>query len=328
MSGRNQGELPGAVLAIGVFDGVHRGHRSLLGRARAIADESGLPVIAVTFDPHPASIVPGRHAPPSLCTVPDRIDLLRLAGADEVVVLAFDPAMAAMSPQDFVAEILVGRLRARTVVVGENFRFGHRAAGDVAMLGELGADAGFSVEAVGLLPVDAPWSSTAVRQALAEGDVARAGDILGRWYRLSGTVVHGDHRGRELGYPTANLDWSGTPAIPADGVYAGWLVLLDEPGRVPMAAAISIGTNPQFGGTQRRVEAYVLPEGQSAPASLDLYGRQVGLDFQVRLRGQQTFDSLAGLVEQMAADVAAARRLLLGAVATDAGDYHRMGRCW
>lgn len=303
---------PGSVLAIGVFDGVHRGHRSLLARARAIADQSGLPLIAVTFDPHPASIVPGRDVPAGLCALPERIAMLEQAGADDVVVLDFDAAMAAMRPQDFVAEILVGRLRARAIVVGENFRFGHRASGDVDLLRELGAPAGFAVEAVGLFPADAPWSSTAARQALADGDVATAGRILGRWYRLSGVVVHGDHRGRELGYPTANLSWSGNAAMPADGVYAGWLVLLDEPARAPMAAAISVGTNPQFDGREQRVEAYVLPEPGIDPGSLDLYGCRVGLDFQARLRGQQAFGTVAGLVEQMAADVAAARSLLLG----------------
>lgn len=311
-SGSNDGTAEGAVVAIGVFDGVHRGHQSLMSRARALADAARLPLTAVTFDPHPAGVVPGRHAPPALCTVEERIALLERAGADDVVVLHFDPAMASMSPEEFALQVLVSRLHARTVVVGENFRFGHRAVGDVDVLTELGRQLGFSVEAAGLYPAQSPWSSTAARQALAEGNVQGAAEILGRWYRLTGVIVHGDHRGRELGYPTANLAWTGHPAVPADGVYGGWLTVLDEPSPLGMPSAISVGTNPQFDGRERRVEAYVLPEAGMDARRLDLYGQHVALDFQARMRGQRRFATVDALIDQMAADVVSVRAVLLG----------------
>lgn len=299
----------GSVVAIGVFDGVHRGHQALIGRARGIADAMGLPLIAITFDPHPASVVPGRQAPPMLATVADRIRMLTRAGADEVVVLDFDERLAGMDPRTFVEVVLVDRLAARSVVVGENFRFGRGAAGDAQALRALGVAHGFQVSAMPLHPADAPWSSSRVRQALAAGEVAAAARILGRCYRLSGVVVHGDHRGRDLGYPTANLAWEGSPAIPLDGVYAGWVVPLPssapvDPGTA-WPAAISVGTNPQFAGQDRRVEAYVLDR-----ADLDLYGQQVGIDFLARLRGQETFASVDVLIAQMAQDVDQARELL------------------
>lgn len=299
----------GCVAAIGVFDGVHRGHQALIGHAREIADRAGLPLIAVTFDPHPAAVVPGRQAPSMLATVAERISLLRQAGADEVVVLDFDVALASMDARSFAEAVLVDRLAARAVVVGENFRFGRGAAGDTQALQALGIEHGFQVSAMPLHPADAPWSSSRVRLALAAGEVAAAAAILGRCYRLSGVVVHGDHRGRELGYPTANLSWEGSRAIPQDGVYAGWVVPL--PSNVPMdrstawPAAISVGTNPQFAGQDRRVEAHVLDR-----ADLDLYGQQVGIDFLDRLRGQETFASVDDLIAQMAQDVGQARALL------------------
>lgn len=293
----------GSIVAIGVFDGVHRGHQALIGRARAIADGARLPVIALTFDPHPASVVPGRQAPPMLATVAERMSRLVQAGADEVVVLDFDERLASMDARSFVESVLVDQLVAREVVVGENFRFGRGAAGDVRMLQALGSELGFEVTSMALYPAQAPWSSSRARQALAAGDVEAAAEILGRPYRLSGVVVHGDHRGRELGYPTANLAWEGSPVIPQDGVYAGWLTPLGEGESWP--AAISVGTNPQFAGQERRVEAHVLDR-----VDLDLYGLPVGVDFLARLRGQQTFESVEDLIAQMGRDVDQARELL------------------
>ncbi len=292
------------MLCIGVFDGVHRGHRALLAEGRRQADALGLPLTAVTFSPHPMSVVGPHHAPRSLSTLEHRRALLLEAGADDVDVLAFDEAMSALSPEDFIVRELVDRLGARAVVVGEDFRFGHRAGGTVDTLRSAGERLGFTVTGVGLVGDGERWSSTRVRALLDEGSVTEAADHLGRPYALDGTVVHGDHRGRELGYPTANLAWDDEPVIPADGVYAGWLTVAGE--RHP--CAISVGTNPQFDGRERRVESYVLDRDD-----LDLYGLRVRVEFVERLRGQMTFESLDGLLDQMATDVDRSRSLLSGA---------------
>lgn len=292
----------GRVACIGVFDGVHRGHRALIGYARLRADALGAPLVAVTFDPHPMSVVRPGSEPPSLATLPHRVELLLEAGADEVDVLRFDAGLAATEPEAFVSDLLVGRLDVSEVVVGEDFRFGHRARGTIDTLRAEGASSGFSVSALPLQGDGAErWSSTMARSLIADGDVAGAAEVLGRDYRLDGTVVHGDHRGRELGYPTANLAWSGSPAVPADGVYAGWVTTRDA----VLPAAISVGTNPQFQGRERRVEAYVLDRDD-----LDLYGQPISVSFVQRIRGQLTFDDVSGLVTRMGQDVAMTRDLL------------------
>jgi len=291
----------GAVLCIGVFDGVHRGHQALLAAGRALADELGLPLIAVTFDPHPMAVVRPEAAPTTLASLAERRFLLLNEGADDVFVLQFTKEVSGWTPEEFIHRVLVDTLKARAVVVGENFRFGHRAAGTVQTLREAGQRDGFTVRELGLAADQEPWSSTRVRQAVVSGDLAEATRVLGRPYELTGVVVHGDHRGRELGFPTANLLWQGTPTIPADGVYAGWLV--DGPQRLP--AAISVGTNPQFAGQERRIESYVLDRDD-----LDLYGHEVTVIFVEHLRGQLVFDGLDGLVEQMSQDVARARAVL------------------
>jgi riboflavin kinase/FMN adenylyltransferase len=294
----------GCVACIGVFDGVHRGHQSLVDIARHRADALGVPLVAITFDPHPAAVVGPRHAPTSLATVPHRIELLRAAGADAVEVLHFDEAMSTMDPQEFVHRVLVDRLHLREIVVGQDFRFGHRASGPYDTLVTEGDRHGFRAIAAPLVGDGTErWSSTAIRTLVVNGDVSAAAAALGRPYRLDGVVVHGDHRGRELGYPTANLGWSGEPTVPADGVYAGWLRVLD--GRDDLPTAISVGTNPQFDGQERRVEAYVLDRDD-----LDLYGAEVGVSFVERIRGQARFDSVDALVERMAVDVHEARRIL------------------
>jgi len=298
------------VAVIGNFDGVHRGHRGLLQHARSIAD--GVPasrVVAVTFDPHPMMVLRPDRAPAALTGAQRRADLLREAGADDVVVLAFTPELAASSPADF-ARLLreAPDIDADVVVVGENFRFGAQAAGDTGTLTALGAELGFTVDVVPLMagtPDEAhAWSSTAVRDLIARGDMAGAAAALGRPHRLEGTVVRGDQRGRTLGYPTANVEVEGRLAVPSDGVYAGWLVL---PSGERLPAAASIGTNPQFAGSERRVEAYVLDRDD-----LELYGVRVGLDLVQRLRGQAVFGSVTELVEQMGRDVAGARAALAG----------------
>ena len=239
-------------VVVGVFDGVHLGHRALLAQARDAAGPGGR-VIAATFHPHPGAILRPEGAPLTLATLDDRIALLEAAGADEVEVLRFTPGFAAQTPAQFAAT-LHDRLGAETVVVGANFRFGAGAAGDAATLRDLGAGLGFHVRTLLLEDGGERISSTRIRELLADGEVGEAARLLARPYRLRGIVVHGDARGRELGYPTANLapdTGSGEPAIPADGVYAGWLTHRGE----AMPAAISVGTNPQFRGVERRVEA-------------------------------------------------------------------------
>lgn len=291
----------GAVVSLGVFDGVHLGHRALIGDARAVADARGLPLVVVTFDPHPmATIRPGSQ-PRSLASLDRRIELLLAAGADEVDVLTFDQQFARQDAEQFVRSVLVERLCTRMVVVGENFRFGAGAAGSVQTLRDLGRKFGFDVQAAQIRADAEPWSSTRIREHLAAGEIAEANRLLARDYALDGVVVHGDHRGRDLGYPTANLHVEADPVIPADGVYAGLVHALDE----VMPAAISIGTNPQFAGAERRIEAYVIDR-----TGLDLYGRTIEVTFRHYLRPQATFDGLDAFLAQMAQDVAKARTLL------------------
>lgn len=304
-------DWPRSVVTIGVFDGVHIGHRAILATARNRADELGVPVVAVTFDPHPSEVVrPGSH-PTLLSTLDQRVELLHSVGADAVVVLPFTSRLAATTPEEFARLVLVERLHATVVVVGENFRFGHRAAGTVETLHELGGQYGFVVDPVLLVGGPGPdrWSSSYLRQCVGEGDVEEAARGLLRPHRVEGIVEHGDHRGRDLGFPTANLDLAEHAAVPGDGVYAGWLV--DEPrqnqgrGRARYPAAISIGTNPTFDGSQRRVEAYVLDR-----TDLDLYEHLVAVEFVARLRETLRFDSVDDLVAQMDRDVMAARDVL------------------
>ena len=309
------GEVPEAwgpsVVTIGVFDGVHLGHQRILARAAAAAGELGLPLAVVTFDPHPAEVVrPGSH-PRLLCSLRRRVQLLGDMGADAVCVLEFTPEFSRLAPDEFVRAVLADRLHARRVVVGENFRFGYRAAGDLALLAELGEKYDFRAEGVPLLAQDGiTMSSSAIRDLVAAGDVAGAARGLGRPHRVEGVVVRGARRGRALGFPTANLETAEHTAIPADGVYAGWLASLDADGlqaeRWP--AAISVGTNPTFDGRHRVVEAYALDRDD-----LDLYGVHAAVDFAGWLRGMARFDSVGDLVAQMRLDVAETRALLAAA---------------
>ena len=294
------------VAIIGNFDGVHRGHQALIRRARQRASQDAPSrVIAVTFDPHPTAVLRPDRAPASLTSTSRRTDLLLESGADEVTVLHFTPEFAAASPEDF-AHLLrdPDGIAADLVIVGANFRFGQGAAGDTALLAELGARLGFEVDVVPLEaqgPDDAPWSSSHARDCIEAGDLPGAADVLGRPHRIEGPVVRGDQRGRDLGYPTANVEVAPGTALPPDGVYAGWLVV----GGDPLPAAVSIGTNPQFNGRERRVEAYALDRND-----LDLYGQTVEIDLIERLRGQAVFASVADLQSHMAADVSATRQRL------------------
>ena len=225
-----------SVVTIGVFDGVHRGHQRIVNRAREAASELGLPVVVVTFDPHPVEVVrPGSH-PPFLCTPRRMSELLTRLGVDAACVIAFTLEFSRLDPDEFVRAVLVDKLHAARVVVGEDFRFGHKAAGDVALLADLGEKYDFTVEGVPLLTEDGVRiSSTEIRARLAEGDVEGAAHDLGRPHRVEGVVVRGHQRGRALGFPTANLETLPHTAIPADGIYAGWLTLLDIDGWTPTA---------------------------------------------------------------------------------------------
>ena len=293
-----------AVVCLGVFDGVHRGHRALINRARGIADGLGIGLAVMTFDPHPLAVLRPEAAPKMLAAIDERKDRLLAAGADVVHVLDFTEATSRMTPRDFVERVVVNQLNAQAVVVGKNFWFGHEASGDVQVLTNLGTEYGFEVTSVEIAGEGSTqWSSTNVRRLIAAGEVAQAAGILERDYRLRGLVVHGDERGRELGFPTANVQVALGRAIPADGVYAGWVTALGL-GRLP--AAVSIGTNPQFDGHEPRVEAYVLDRND-----LDLYDQVVSVDFVARVRGQAVFADLAGLVAAMTNDVAMTRKLLV-----------------
>ena len=297
-------DLGPTVVVVGNFDGVHLGHRHVVNRARERAAARSLTVVAVTFDPHPMAVLRPEHAPTALTSLEVRAELLADAGADAVLALPFDRDVARWSPEEFVRRVLVDGLHAATVVVGANFRFGHRAAGDVATLRETGERYGFTAEGIALDGGPQVWSSTYVRMSLAAGDVAGAAEALGRPYAVRGVVVRGDQRGRDLGFPTANVPADALTAVPPDGVYAGRLRRLDTGETYP--AAISVGTNPTFDGVrERRVEAYVLDR-----TDLDLYGVEVEVSFVDRLRGMIAFESIEKLVAQMNDDVDRARELL------------------
>ena len=301
------GDLGRTVVTVGNFDGVHLGHQHVVRRAREVARTLGdLPVVAVTFDPHPMAVLRPEHAPQTLTDVATRARLLGEAGVDAVLVAPFTREVAAWTPQRFVEDVLVERLHAKAVVVGANFRFGVKASGDVATLAELGRTHDFTAEGIALDGGPQVWSSTYVRSCLQGGDVEGAAEALGHPFTVRGEVVKGDQRGRELGYPTANVPTSGMLAAPADGVYAGWLRRLDGSGDELLPAAISVGTNPTFEGErERRVESYVLDRDD-----LELYGVEVEVSFVARIRGMLRFDSVDELVATMAQDVARTRAVL------------------
>jgi len=298
----------GSVATIGVFDGVHRGHQRIVERAAEIARSRNLPLVVLTFDPHPDEVIrPGSH-PAVLASAHRQAELLAALGADAICTLPFSLEFSRLSPDEFVRVVLSERLHATAVVVGENFSFGYRAAGDVPLLAQLGEKYDFTAEGVPLLVVDGVTiSSTYIRERLAAGDVEGAAAALGRPHRVEGVVVRGHLRGRALGFPTANLETPPHTATPADGVYAGWLTSLDLNGREisRWPAAISVGTNPTFGEGERTVEAYALDRDD-----LDLYGTHAVIDFAARLRGNERFGTVDALVAQMRVDVDRARFML------------------
>jgi riboflavin kinase / FMN adenylyltransferase len=312
---RGLDDLPGGwgrcVATIGVFDGVHLGHQELINRAVTLAGDRGIQSVLVTFDPHPSEVVrPGSH-PAQLTTLHRKAELVESLGIDVFCVLPFTLELSKVPPDEFVHEILVEKLHAAAVVVGENFRFGHRAAGSVATLNQLGQRFGFAVEGAKLVTVpnhrageEITFSSTYIRACINAGDVTAAAAALGRPHRLEGIVVRGDRRGHELGFPTANLSTPRYAAIPADGVYACRFSLRGAPDRAPLPAAVSVGTNPTFSGRERRVEAFVLDVDE------DFYGQRVGVDFVAKLRDMEKFASTEALVEEMHRDVRRTRELL------------------
>ena len=282
-------------VAIGIFDGVHAGHQEIIAEAARHGE-----VTVLTFDPHPTSIFAPERTPSVLAPLQDRIALLKAAGASDVVVLPFTREFSSLTPDQFIEEILIDQLHASHVTVGENFTFGHKAAGNVETLKNSGKS--FGVSSVQLAENrGSPVSSSRIRTLIVDGDIERANELLTRRFYLRGPVVHGEKRGRTIGYPTANIGLTEYATIPADGVYAGWL----EVGADRWPAAISIGTNPTFPGVRgRQVEAYALDE-----SGLDLYDQEAKLEFGWRLRDTLKFDGLDPLLVQMKADCDQARLL-------------------
>ena len=302
-------DWPASVVTIGVFDGVHRGHRELIRHAVSRAAVLGVPSVVVTFWPNPAEILRAGDPPARLATLELRLALSDDLGIDAVLVLPFSHELSLATPEQFAGRILSDCLGAAEVVVGENFRFGHRARGDVRLLEQIGRTLSFGVIPLNLLTTDNAGqavSSTMIRQLVAEGDVAAAARALARPHRVEGTVVSGDGRGTGLGFPTANLSMTPFPAVPADGVYAG-RIIVDPYGEHDVhSAAISIGTNPTFDDVvDHRVEAWAYDGGQ-----LDLYDRPLAIDFAARIRDQIKFSSEDELAAAVAQDAVAIRQVL------------------
>ena len=293
----------GSAIAIGKFDGVHRGHRAILGQLSDAATERNLETVVFTFDENPLSVIAPERCPNPLASPEQRLAVLRSFGIDATVMIPFDERFSGLTPQEFVRDVLVTKLDAKHIIVGHDFRFGHGGAGNSALLTQLGGEYGFTVTTIADVAGESGErvSSTMIREALSAGDVTLAGSLLGRHARVTGTVVTGDARGRTIGFPTANVDGEVEGFIPADGVYAGWLIEGDE----QYPAAISIGTNPTFAGERtRRVEAYVLDQ------SIDLYNARVHVDFVEMIRPTLKFDSVDELIAQMNEDVQRTREIL------------------
>ena len=303
----------GTVVTIGVFDGVHRGHQLLISKAVATARELGVPCVVMTFDPHPVTIFAPERAPRALMPLDERARHIADLGVDELVVIDFREELAGLTPAEYMDDVLVSTLGAKHVLVGENFTFGRDAAGTATDMAQLGERAGVDVTIVKLLGEgEVRICSTAIRDHLSGGDVALATDFMGRPFSVIAPIERGAGRGgRELGYPTANQYASDTSAVPADGVYAGWLTIIDdgeidgdmEPG-VRYPAAISVGTNPTFGDARRSVESFVLDR------DADLYGRMARVEFVKKVRDMLKFNSVDELLEHMSRDVSRTRDIL------------------
>ena len=303
----------GTVVTIGVFDGVHRGHQLLISKAVDTARELGVPCVVMTFDPHPVTIFAPERAPRALMPLDERARHIADLGVDELVVIDFREELAGLTPAEYMDDVLVSTLGAKHVLVGENFTFGRDAAGTATDMAQLGEQAGVDVTIVKLLGEgEVRICSTAIRDHLSGGDVALATDFMGRPFSVIAPIERGAGRGgKELGYPTANQYASDTSAVPADGVYAGWLTIIDdgeidgdmEPG-VRYPAAISVGTNPTFGDARRSVESFVLDR------DADLYGRMARVEFVEKVRDMLKFNSVEELLEHMARDVSRTRDIL------------------
>ncbi|MDN5667938.1 MAG: bifunctional riboflavin kinase/FAD synthetase [Renibacterium salmoninarum] len=299
-----------SVVTLGNFDGVHRGHQEVLRKLVGLARSQGAKAVAITFDPHPAQVHRPESAPGQIMSLADRVDTMSQTGLDAVLVLHYTLEFAQQSPEEFVRATFVEALHAAAVVIGHDVRFGKANAGDLGTMQELGGRFGFQVQVIGEFGTDRRCSSTWVREALDRGDVRTAAEVLGRAHHMRGTVVHGAARGRELGFPTANLAPEASGYIPADGIYAGWLV--DAVGnRWP--AAISVGSNPTFEGVSRQVEAHVIDRPEEAVEDFDLYGQSVTVEFIERLRGMVAYTGPEALIEQMCKDVVQARTVLSAA---------------
>lgn len=294
----------GTAIAIGVFDGVHRGHQQVMSDLTVLAGERGLVPVALTFDPHPLEFLAPDRAPDLLTTVEQRASLLAKCGVEILGVLPF-LEIRDLDPRAFVTEILSLRLKASVIAVGENFRFGRDRGGDPALLETLGGRLGFSVEVVEMIGdggSDGPISSTRIREMLVNGEVGQAAKLLGRNFELVGPVIHGDARGRTIGFPTANLHIPDRMAVPANGVYAVWVTCEG----VRHRAVVNIGVRPTFGVSARTIEAHLLEfDG-------DLYGRTLSLAFVERIRPERRFDTVEALVTQIGVDRDAAAHILAG----------------
>jgi riboflavin kinase/FMN adenylyltransferase len=279
---------------IGIFDGVHQGHQELLKIAKSKGD-----VTALTFYPHPTSVIAPERTPRELIPLEDRITLLKMHGAKSVEVIEFTKEFSTLTPDEFVQKVLINQLKADSVIIGENFSYGCRAEGNAQTLAEYKE---FETTIVKLEENRGnPISSTRIRNLIMDGDIERAAELLTRNHYLVGPVVHGEKRGREIGYPTANLGLANLACVPADGIYAGWMTVDGE----TWASAISIGTNPTFPGIRgRQVEAYALDQ-----SGLNLYDKIAKIEFGFRLRDTLKFDSLDELLSQMKYDCLQAAKL-------------------
>lgn len=304
-------DWPASVVTMGVFDGVHLGHRELMRVTRKIAAQSGLLSVVLTMSPNPAEIIMRGVPPTRLSTLAYRAELIESTGVDALAVLNFNDQVAHLTPEQFVSQVLSDTLHAAHVVVGANFRFGRKALGDVKELERLGERFGFDVTVIDLIDSndrnrEVPTSSTYIRELIENGDVTSAARYLARPHRVEGPVVSGDARGRELGFPTANIDYGELAAVPGDGVYVG-RIIVDPHGenREIHPAAISVGTNPTFDGAERRVEAFAFDESE-----LDLYGKECAVEFVERLRDQVKYDKVEDLTAEVARDIQRSREIL------------------
>jgi riboflavin kinase / FMN adenylyltransferase len=306
-----------AVVTIGNFDGVHRGHQSVLQQLVAAAHERDAAAVVISFEPHPAQVHRPETAPELIMGLQDRVETLADTGIDGLLMMHYTLDLAALTPEEFVRSVLVDGLRAKAVVIGHDVRFGRGNSGDLSTMQSLGAQLGFdvvviddfgsSLQSTTTAGDQRRCSSTWVREALVAGDVTTAARVLGRPHRMRGVVVHGAARGRALGFPTANLSSESTGFIPADGIYAGWLI---DSSQVRWPAAISVGSNPTFEGVSRQVEAHVIDRPQEEVSVFDLYDQTVIVEFVRRLRGMVAYRGPEALIEQMRLDVDQTRSVL------------------